>query len=167
MKCFAVHFISISIYFFLSPDRQACAIESAARLHPNHDIVVLFVSPVGLKDNDVIPQNYKHLQSFKNIHWRTVNLWRYASGTKLYEWLMTDELFESSFVFEHMSDIVRALSLYRYGGYHMDLDVIVLKNMDELGENFVGDDWGDVINAAVMHLNNYGIGREAIELFFR
>lgn len=128
---------------------------------------MLFVSPVGLKDNDVIPQNYKHLQSFKNIHWRTVNLWRYASGTKLYEWLMTDELFESSFVFEHMSDIVRALSLYRYGGYHMDLDVIVLKNMDELGENFVGDDWGDVINAAVMHLNNYGIGREAIELFFR
>lgn len=80
---------------------------------------------------------------------------------------MTDELFESSFVFEHMSDIVRALSLYRYGGYHMDLDVIVLKNMDELGENFVGDDWDDVINAAVMHLNNHGIGREAIELFFR
>lgn len=96
-----------------------------------------------------------------------MDLWRYANGTKLYEWLMTDELFESSFVFEHMSDIVRALSLYRYGGYHMDLDVIVLKSMDDLGVDFVGDDWGDVINAAVMHLQNHGIGREAIELFFK
>lgn len=96
-----------------------------------------------------------------------MNLWRYANGTKLHEWLMTDELFDSSFVFEHMSDIVRALSLYRYGGYHMDLDVVVLKNMDELGVNFVADDWGDVINAAVLHLHNHGIGRESIELFFK
>lgn len=127
---------------------------------------MLFVSPVGLKSDGSLPKYYDQLQKFQNIHWRTVNLWKYSFGTKLHNWLMTNKLFDSSYVFEHMSDIVRALSLFHYGGYHIDLDVIVLKNLDNLGENFVGDDNDDVINAAVMHLNRHGIGLHALQRFF-
>lgn len=90
----------------------------------------------------------------------------YSGNTEIYEWLKTDKLLESSFFPEHLSDIVRALSLFRYGGYHLDLDVVVQKSFDDLGEDFISDDWGDIINGAVMHLNNYGIGREILEGFF-
>lgn len=48
----------------------------------------------------------------------------------------------------------------------MDLDVVVQKSFDDLGEDFISDDWGDIINGAVMRLHNYGIGREILEGFF-
>lgn len=146
--------------------RQACAIESAARRNPNRDIFVLFASPVGYADNEMLPKYYDTLKNFKNIHWRNMNVWQYSRNTEIYEWLKTDKLLESSFFPEHLSDIVRALSLFRYGGYHLDLDVVVQKSFDDLGEDFISDDWGDIINGAVMHLNNYGIGREILEGFF-
>lgn len=76
-------------------------------------------------------------------------------------------MFESAFLFEHMSDILRAITLYRYGGFYMDLDVIVQKNVDGLGDDFVGDDWDDVVNGAVLHLNNYGIGKRVADTFLR
>lgn len=144
--------------------RQACAIESTSRHNPDHEIFVLFASPVGVLDK--IPEFYKTIQQYPNVNVRTINLWRYSIDTPIVEWMKTKELFESSYLFEHMSDIVRALTMYRYGGYHMDLDVIVQKNIDNLGEDFIGDDWSEVINGAFMHLNNFGIGREILQRFF-
>lgn len=128
---------------------------------------MLFISPVGLKDDEHFPKYYDKLQSFKNIHWRNVNLWRYAHGTELFDWFQTGKLFNSWYLFEHMSDIVRALSLFKYGGYHLDLDVIVLKSFDDLEEDFIADDWSYFVNGAVIHLNNYGIGRTVLQEFFR
>lgn len=157
---------SIFIIIFIAI-RQACAIESAARLHPNRDIFVLFASPVGVNENAILPQFYKQIQLYGNVHVRNINLWRYSANTPAGEWLKTNELFESSYLFEHMSDIVRAITLYRFGGYHMDLDMIVQRNVDALGENFIGDDWSTVINSAFIHLNNFGIGRRVLDGFFK
>lgn len=126
---------------------------------------MLFASPVGVIDK--LPEFYNKIQQYPNVYVRNINLWRYSVGTPIAEWLNSNKLFESSFLFEHMSDIVRAISLYRYGGYHMDLDVIVQKNIDQLGENFIGDDWSTVINGAFMHLNNFGIGKEILQRFFK
>lgn len=146
--------------------RQACAIESAARLNPNRDIFVIFASPVGVRLNESLPQFYNKLQVYNNVYVRNMNLWRYSFDTPIFDWLRTNKLFESAYLFEHMSDIVRALTLYRYGGYHFDLDIIVQRNIDDLGNDFIGDDWATVVNGAVMHLNNYGIGREMSQRFF-
>lgn len=155
------HFLFCFIF-----DRQACAIESAARQNPNHDIFVLFASPVGLAD-DVDSKFLNQLKFYSNIHWRNVDLWRYSENSEIFDWLSSNQLFDSSYLFEHMSDIVRALSLHRYGGYHVDLDVIVLKNLDKLGDNFVGDDWATVVNGAIIHLHNHGIGKKVLHLFFK
>lgn len=146
--------------------RQACAIESAARLNPTRDIFVIFASPVGVKDNEMLPQFYNKLQTYGNVHVRNMNLWRYSFETPLFDWLKGNKLFDSAYLFEHMSDIVRAMTLYKYGGYHIDLDVIFQKNIDDLGEDFIGDDWSTVVNGAVIHFNNYGIGREISKRFF-
>lgn len=138
-----------------------------ARLHPDRDIFVLFASPVGLDHSKTPPKMYDKLQEFRNIHWRNVDLWRYSTDTPIYNWMRSNQLFESEFLFEHISDIVRTLTLFKYGGYHMDLDVIVQKNIDDLGEDFIPDDWEATVNGAVLHLNNFGIGREILERFFR
>lgn len=157
--------MNLTTVLYFTFKRQACAVESAARQNPNHDIFVLFFSPVGLKDG-VEPQILKKLRNFTNIHFRNVDLWRYSKNTDIYDWLSSNKLFDSMYLFEHLSDIVRMLSLYNYGGYHLDLDVIVLKNLDELGENFVSRD-GPYINNAILHLHNYGIGKQLLQLFFK
>lgn len=114
----------------------------------------------------MLPQFYNKLQAYGNVHVRNMNLWRYSFETPLFDWLKGNQLFDSTYLFEHMSDIVRAMTLYKYGGYHFDLDVIVQKNIDGLGEDFIGDDWSTVVNGAVLHFNNYGIGREISQRFF-
>lgn len=154
-------------YYIIPYYRQACAIESAALRNPNRDIFVLFASPVGLKITGTLPQFVDILGKYDNIHFRNINLWRYSIDTPIYKWFQSDKMFESAFLFEHMSDILRAITLYRYGGFYMDLDVIVQKNVDGLGDDFVGDDWSEVVNGAVLHLNNYGIGKRVADTFLR
>lgn len=127
---------------------------------------MIFASPVGVDVKQMWPQFYKKLQSYSNVYMRNMNLWRYSFNSPIAGWLKTNKLFESDFLFEHMSDIVRAITLYKYGGYHMDLDVVVQKNIDDLGENFIADDWATVVNSAFLHLNNHGIGREISQRFF-
>lgn len=127
----------------------------------------MFTSPVGVDESKPLPEFFDILTKYSNIHFRNMNLWRFSQGTPIFEWLKTDQLFESPYVFEHMSDILRAVTLHKFGGFYLDLDVVVQKDMDNLGEDFIPNDWSDVINGAVMHLNNYGIGKEVAEKYLR
>lgn len=104
---------------------------------------------------------------YPNIHMRNMNLWRYSIGTPINEWMKTNQLFESNYLFEHIADIFRMVTLHKFGGYCMDLDVVVQKNIDDLGENFIGNDWGSVVNTAFLHLNNHGIGKRILQQYFR
>lgn len=145
--------------------RQACAIESAAHENPDRQIFVVFVSPVGIKEGEPSPPNFDILMNYPNINFRTLNMWQFTRGTSIHEWLKTNQLFESKYVAEHMSDVFRALLLLKYGGFYADLDVIVLKSFNNLEENFIPNDWDNVVNGAVIHLNNYGIGAELVQKY--
>lgn len=123
--------------------RQACAIESAARAHPNGQIFVLFASPTGSQPPppatspnssaggrfDAVPL----LRSrYPNVHWRNVDVWRYADRTPVpAAWLQSrgqpniSTLFASAYHVSHLSDLLRVLSVYRFGGAHLDLDFVV------------------------------------------
>lgn len=68
---------------------------------------------------------------------------------------------------EHLSDVLRAVTLLKYGGFYLDLDVVVQKSFDNLEENFIGNDWSEVVAGGVMHLNNYGIGSYVIEKYLK
>lgn len=140
--------------------RQACAIESAARYHPKRDIFVVFSSPVGVKSNEKLPPYIDMLYKYDNIHFRNMDLWRYSMNSPIEEWSTSNQLFDSHFLYEHMSDILRILSLYRYGGIYLDLDVVVQMNFDDMGDDFIVDDWDAVIATSIINLNNYGIGQE-------
>lgn len=125
---------------------------------------MLFASPVGLRENvSNVPANIELLKRYPNIHFRNNDVWKYAEDTPLDEWLKTGTLFESNYLFEHMSDVLRYLTLYKFGGIFMDLDVVVQQNFDHLGENFAGDDSVDAIGCGVLHFGTDKLGRKVAE----
>uniref|UniRef100_A0A7G3A807 Putative alpha-14-n-acetylglucosaminyltransferase n=1 Tax=Lutzomyia longipalpis TaxID=7200 RepID=A0A7G3A807_LUTLO len=89
--------------------RQACAIESAAKMNPKWDVFVLFASPVGYFNKTSLPL-IDALASYDNIHFRNVNLWDYAIGTPIYNWIRDGQIFYSSYMNSHVSDFLRYLS---------------------------------------------------------
>ncbi|XP_030556653.1 lactosylceramide 4-alpha-galactosyltransferase-like [Drosophila novamexicana] len=150
--------------------RQACAIESAALHNPNFQVFVLFAGPT-----------YRHLSnssqrqqpiidailSYKNVQLRQLNLWRYAAGTPIEEWLKDGRLFRSSYLFSHISDFLRFLTLYRYGGIYLDMDVVMLRSMEDVPPNFTGAESNTHLAAGVMSLAPTGFGHEIAESCLR
>ena len=61
------------------------------------------------------------LLSYPNVHLNYLNLTKYAENTPLEEWIKTDKLFRSKYVISHMSDVLRFLSMYKYGGTYLDM----------------------------------------------
>ncbi|XP_055296562.1 lactosylceramide 4-alpha-galactosyltransferase-like isoform X2 [Sitodiplosis mosellana] len=117
--------------------RQVCAVESAAYHNPNRTIFILFASPVDLLTNTQ-SETLAVLQSYKNIHIQNINLDTFVEGTLAEDFYRSGKLFASKTLIEHMSDFLRLLVLYKYGGIYLDTDVVVQKNLDELPANFLG-----------------------------
>lgn len=149
---------------FISIPRQACAIESAAKWNPKRDIYVLFTSPVGLVSNDSI---IDALLSYPNIHFRNLNPYTYSTGTPAEDWFKTDEIFLSRFPVAHMADYLRFLTLFRYGGVYSDLDVVFLKNLDDLPPNFSGAESTIDVAIGVMGFEEKDVGHKIIEMIVR
>ncbi|KAH8376754.1 hypothetical protein KR093_001161 [Drosophila rubida] len=148
--------------------RQACAIESAALHNPNFQVFVLFAGPTyyhsGNSSSGGSSQRYQRLidaiLSYKNVQLRQLNLWRYASGTPVEDWLNDGALFRSSFLFSHISDFLRYLTLYRYGGLYLDMDVVMLRSIEDVPPNYTGAESNTHLAAGVMSLAPTGFGHE-------
>ncbi|XP_055297569.1 lactosylceramide 4-alpha-galactosyltransferase-like [Sitodiplosis mosellana] len=147
---------------------QACAIESAAYHNPNRTVFVLFASTVGFPA-EMQPATLAVLRSnFTNIHFLNVNIDTFVEGTPVQKFYHSGKLFTSKYLIEHMSDFLRFLVLYKYGGIYLDTDVIVQKNFDNLPDNFLGKEAHhgyriDSVNNAVLGFNGT-IGHEILEL---
>lgn len=83
------------------------------------------------------------------------------------KWIESKQNFETIFLFQHLDDILPLVTLHKFGGFHVSLDVIVQKGFDELGTNFIGDSWMDMISTYIMHFNRNGIGLQVTQRFFR
>ncbi|KAH8391523.1 hypothetical protein KR200_003091 [Drosophila serrata] len=153
--------------------RQACAIESAALHNPNFQIFVLFAGPTyrisngGRSNNSNTQPLVEAILSYSNVHLRRLNPWSYAAGTPIEEWLKDGSLFLSSYLFSHISDFLRYLTLYRYGGLYLDMDVVVLRSMEEVPPNYTGAESNTHLAAGVMSLAATGFGHEIAESCLR
>lgn len=108
----------------MSTNRQACAVESAARRNPDRDIFVLFPSQVGF--SELYSSSIMHsLRLYRNVYLRRVNYQNYGLSTPAEELLASDRIFQSSFLTETLSDILRFVTLYKFGGIYLDTDTIV------------------------------------------
>ncbi|XP_034475290.1 lactosylceramide 4-alpha-galactosyltransferase-like [Drosophila innubila] len=146
--------------------RQACSIESAALHNPNFQVFVLFASSTYISDDQKNPL-YDALKSYKNVNFRQLNIRRYAKDTPIEDWLEKRDLFRSNFLTEHTSDLLRLLTLYRFGGIYMDLDVVVLRSLENVPLNYVGAHDNITLGNAVISVEPRGIGHKIAELFLR
>lgn len=104
--------------------RQSCAIESAAKLNPNLKIFVLFVAPTFINyESDVL----NSLGQYSNINLRFINFVKYAYNTPLQDFVTSNTIFTSNWPVSHSSDLLRYLTLWKFGGTYLDLDVVLMK----------------------------------------
>ncbi|KAF7405093.1 hypothetical protein HZH66_003999 [Vespula vulgaris] len=144
--------------------RQACAVESAALMNPESTIYLLFLSPssISLETKEMI----KQLSSYPNVKIRRIFPEAYMKDTPLEDWYKSGTLMKSKWKRSHMSDILRYLTLWKYGGIYLDLDVVVTTSLENL-TNFAGaEDWDDVA-AGVLGFSSNILGRRMADACLR
>lgn len=150
--------------------RQLCAVESAAKNSPNWNIYVLFAANIGFL-NDTSSTEYKMLDAvlstYTNIKFLRLNITNYGNGTPLSDWMRDGKMFDSDYINSHLSDVLRYLTLYKYGGTYLDLDVVVLKNLDEAGVNYSGAESNEDVAAGFMNMEPTGFGHQVAEMCVR
>lgn len=144
--------------------RQACAVESAAMMNPKMTVYLLFMSPSQISDSS--RQIIRQLLSYKNIIIRRLYINDYVRHTPLEEWYASGILKTSYWPRSHMSDILRYLTLWKFGGIYMDLDVVVTTSLENL-KTFAGaEDWEDVA-AGVIGFGMEHLGRRVADACVR
>lgn len=146
--------------------RQACALESAARANPNWDINVFFVG--SLTKLFVRSSLYELLSSKRNIHFYRVIIATFNYNTPMETLMPANIMFlNKTFCVEHTADMVRYLSLYKFGGVHMDMDVISVKSLDSLPPNWVVKQSPDHLGAGALGLSKHEIGKTIADKIVR
>lgn len=138
--------------------RHSCAIESVAHFHPNHTIFVLFFTfgDVHLAGDAEMLEN---VRQYPNVHLRKVNLDKYSENTPFEQFFVQKRYARSNYLTSHLSDILRYLTLWKYGGLYLDNDIVCLRNFDALGTNFAVADAPNSVMSAAIHLGNNHVGQ--------
>ena len=104
--------------------KQLCAIESAAAHNPKYQVIVYSIR----SEFD----DSAFLYTFPNVKLVKLILLELFDDTPLFEWWISGVVFKSSFYLVHISDAIRLVLLYKYGGFYSDLDTISIKPFDPL-----------------------------------
>lgn len=147
----------------LIQSRQACAIESAARANPNKTVYLFYASPGKFQDDQSESDGLiRNLMSYPNVKLKYINMKKFVQGTPVEKLWTSEKIFKSQHILPHMSDILRYLTLWKYGGIYMDLDVIVMKNLETISKNFAGAQESESIASGVMGFSSNGIGHQYV-----
>lgn len=106
--------------------RQACVIESAAKMNPDYKVYLLYSCPISGRLDDS-SEYVKTIFTYPNVKLWKLNIARHFSETPLEKWDFRAAIKSSEWPNEHSSDVLRFLTLWKYGGTYLDLDVVILK----------------------------------------
>ncbi|GAB6027501.1 Lactosylceramide 4-alpha-galactosyltransferase [Chamberlinius hualienensis] len=123
--------------------RAACAIESAARHHPEWPIILYNRSYIA---SDKL---FSLLINLKNFHLKDLNLEILFNNTPLKNWYQSGIYRKGPYWIEKLSDAIRLVVLWNNGGIYLDTDAIVLRSMSELC-NVIGLETLYKVNGAVL-----------------
>lgn len=87
-----------------------------------------------------------------------LNYARYIRNTIVEDLYESGKIESSNFARSHASDVLRYLTLYKYGGVYLDLDVIVVRSLEGLHSNFAGAESVQNVAAGVLRFSPTGIG---------
>jgi lactosylceramide 4-alpha-galactosyltransferase len=106
--------------------RQACAVVSAANTNPDTKVYLLYTCSImgNLGDS---PEYVKQMLSYPNVRiWKLV-LSDYIKGTPVETWDFMGKIRSSDWPVAHASDILRLITLWKYGGTYLDMDFVIRK----------------------------------------
>lgn len=144
-----------NIFFLETSDRTnpsflfMCSVESAARAHPESQVVVLMK---GLpRDTTAWPRNLgiSLLSCFPNVQIRPLDLQELFEDTPLAAWYLEAQHRWEPYLLPVLSDASRIALLWKFGGIYLDTDFIVLKNLRNL-TNMLGIQSRYVLNGAFL-----------------
>lgn len=145
--------------------RQACSVESAARAHPDREIYVMFSAPVSKINLEDV--SIQILKKFSNVKFRRVHIVEYAKGTPVEKLVASGALNRTRWPISHTSDVLRFLTLYKWGGVYLDLDMIVAKPLDDLPKNWAARESDDTIASSVLAFYRDEIGKMVADAALR
>eukprot|EP00092_Neocalanus_flemingeri_P026661 GFUD01028904.1.p1 GENE.GFUD01028904.1~~GFUD01028904.1.p1 ORF type:complete len:388 (-),score=75.77 GFUD01028904.1:90-1253(-) len=106
--------------------RQACAVESGARQSGMVVNLVMTSSYLDLSDNTTC---HLYTSTSNNINFFSINVTTIAKDTPLEQFFRDGQLNKSAYKIVHTSDVLRLLLVYMYGGFYLDLDYVVIRDL--------------------------------------
>lgn len=136
--------------------RQACAVEAAARAHPDWEVYLLFTAPV----NDVMLKKscLVKLQQFPNVKIARIHVKGYSANT-IVQSLVRRRLKQSLQTVKHTADIMKMLTLNKWGGVSIDLDVLVMKSFNDLPDNWIAKESPFFLASGIMRFSKDQVGQ--------
>lgn len=107
---------------------------------------------MGFRNTTTLPL-IDSILSYKNVHLNYLNITQYAEQTPLEEWIKNGDLFRSTFLNSHTSDVLRFLTLWKYGGTYLDLDVVVRKPLDSIPLNYAGTESIYYVTVGILNMD--------------
>lgn len=88
---------------------------------------------------------------------------KYTMNTPLENLIASGRFYESEYFNYHLSDVLRFLTLWKYGGIYLDLDVVVVKSIDSLGQNYAVAESNRSLSSSGLNLSPTGVGHQVAE----
>lgn len=119
---------------------------------------MLFAAPRTLADSKLI----RALMTYHNIYLRNLDMVKYAERSPIEQLITSGRFTQSRFFSYHLSDILRFLTLWKYGGSYLDMDVIVTKNLETLGQNYAIAENVNALSSSGVNFSPTGPGHEVV-----
>ncbi|XP_032595227.1 lactosylceramide 4-alpha-galactosyltransferase isoform X2 [Drosophila grimshawi] len=146
--------------------RSIFFIETSGVLKPRKEVVKNLLQLTARQKEEKLPL-IDAIRSYGNVQLRQLNIRRYALRTPINEWVKHGELFSSRYLVSHISDLLRFVTLYRFGGIYLDMDVVVLRSLEDVSLNYAGPESETHLAAGVMGMAPFGFGHEIAEACLR
>jgi lactosylceramide 4-alpha-galactosyltransferase len=127
--------------------RQACAVESLALHNPNLKVNVLFTDVKINADLDTVQQL---MENYANVQLIDIKVDEYMAGTLMEHWYQCTDWRKGTYHVNNLSNALRLLTVYKFGGYYFDLDVISVRPVTSY-RNFVAAVDREIVNNNVIH----------------
>ncbi|KAL7319786.1 hypothetical protein PS15m_002879 [Mucor circinelloides] len=137
-------------------DRHWRALEMVWIHEPNAVIIMM---------SNSLPENFFHDYTRRGYNIQVVNFnkenllkWNWYFGPGTQDWLQDwDKWEKGKFFYWHLTDYIRCLLLYNYGGTYMDMDALWIRIPPDQNLEFIGSDYSSVHSDREWTLDDKGL----------
>ncbi len=127
--------------------RDLCAVEAAARVHPDKVVALSIASD--MLDNNKLIRGLAN--AYPNIAFLKFDILKLLNDTVLFDWYNTSGVKSSKYLYVHDSDLGRMAILQKYGGYYLDNDVLTIQRFSNIRNAIALDHIDLYVNNNFLH----------------